>query len=83
MARNRPTVADLRALKGKRQLSKLRVTSLEEAEAAERAGIDLLSVTYALMLDPRFRDAAPTCFAVPGDEYGMMGRHQTRSCARR
>lgn len=73
MARNRPTVADLRALKGKRQLSKLRVTSLEEAEAAERAGIDLLSVTYALMLDPRFRDAAPTCFAVPGDEYGMMG----------
>lgn len=73
MARNRPTVADLRALKGKRQLSKLRVTTLEEAEAAERAGIDVLSVTYGLMLDPRFRDAAPTCFAVPGDEYGMMG----------
>jgi 3-methyl-2-oxobutanoate hydroxymethyltransferase len=73
MARNRPTVADLRASKGKRQLSKLRVTTLEEAEAAERAGIDLLSVTYGLMLDPRFRDAAPTCFAVPGDEYGMMG----------
>ncbi|PWK71591.1 3-methyl-2-oxobutanoate hydroxymethyltransferase [Aminobacter sp. AP02] len=73
MARNRPTIADLRALKGKRQLSKLRVTTLEEAEAAERAGIDLLSVTYGLMLDKRFRDAAPTCFAVPGDEYGMMG----------
>ncbi|MCA0278129.1 MAG: 3-methyl-2-oxobutanoate hydroxymethyltransferase [Proteobacteria bacterium] len=73
MARNRPTVADLRALKGRRQLSKLRVTTLEEAEAAERAGIDLLSVTYGLMLDPRFRDAAPSCFAVPGDEYGMMG----------
>lgn len=73
MAHNRPTVADLRALKGKKQLSKLRVTTLEEAEAAERAGIDLLSVTYGLMLDPRFRDAAPSCFAVPGDEYGMMG----------
>lgn len=73
MARNRPTVADLRALKGKRQLSKLRVTTLEEAEAAERAGVDLLSVTYGLMLDRRFRDAAPTCFAVPGDDYGLMG----------
>ncbi|TIU76645.1 MAG: 3-methyl-2-oxobutanoate hydroxymethyltransferase, partial [Mesorhizobium sp.] len=63
MARNRPTVADLQLLKGKRQLSKLRVFSLEEAEAAERAGIDIISVPYDLIFDPRFRDAAPTCFA--------------------
>jgi 3-methyl-2-oxobutanoate hydroxymethyltransferase len=38
MARKRPTVADLRAMKGKRQLTMLRVMTLEEAEAAERAG---------------------------------------------
>ncbi|RWE27122.1 MAG: 3-methyl-2-oxobutanoate hydroxymethyltransferase [Mesorhizobium sp.] len=73
MARSRPTVADLQSLKGKRQLSKLRVFSLEEAEAAERAGIDLISVPYDLMFDPRFRDAAPTCFAIPGDERVKLG----------
>ncbi|RWD65324.1 MAG: 3-methyl-2-oxobutanoate hydroxymethyltransferase [Mesorhizobium sp.] len=73
MARNRPSVADLQALKGKRQLSKLRVFSLEEAEAAERAGIDLISVPYDVMFDPRFRDAAPTRFAIPGDERMKLG----------
>ncbi|AZO20592.1 3-methyl-2-oxobutanoate hydroxymethyltransferase [Mesorhizobium sp. M1E.F.Ca.ET.045.02.1.1] len=73
MARSRPTVADLQSMKGKRQLSKLRVFSLEEAEAAERAGIDLISVPYDVMLDPRFRDAAPTCFAIPGDERIKLG----------
>ncbi len=66
---NRPTVADLLSLKGKRQLTMLRVTSLEEAEAAERAGIDMLSVPPAL-LGPSFREAAPSPFAVPGLEYG-------------
>src|SRR5438445_2581491 len=73
MARSRPTVADLQSLKGKHQLSKLRVFSLEEAEAAERAGIDMISVTYDVMFDPRFRDAAPTCFAIPGDERVKLG----------
>lgn len=65
----RPTVADLLALKGKRQLSMLRVESLEEAEAAQKAGVDLLSVPPEL-LGPQFRDAAPTCFTFPGLEYG-------------
>jgi len=73
MARSRPTVADLQSLKAKHQLSKLRVFSLEEAEAAERAGIDMISVTYDVMFDPRFRDAAPTCFAIPGDERVKLG----------
>lgn len=63
------TVADLLAIKGKRQLSMLRVETLEEAEAAERAGIDLLSVPPEI-LGREFRDAAPTCFAFPGLEYG-------------
>jgi 3-methyl-2-oxobutanoate hydroxymethyltransferase len=66
---NRPTIADLRALKGKRQLSMLRVETLEEAAAAQEAGIDLLSVPPAL-LGSAFREAAPTCFAIPGLEYG-------------
>ena len=59
-ARNKQTVEGLHALKGKPQLSKLRVTTLDETEAAEHAGMDLFSVTYALMLDKRFRDVAPT-----------------------
>ncbi|MCR4269011.1 3-methyl-2-oxobutanoate hydroxymethyltransferase [Nitratireductor sp. ZSWI3] len=67
------TIQDLRALRGKRQLSMLRVETLEEAEAAERAGIDMVSVPPALMLDPAFRDAAPTVFAVPGDNFYEIG----------
>ncbi len=69
----RPTVHDLLATKGKRQLSMLRVVSLEEAEAAEAAGIDLISVPPELLFDPRFRDAAPGRFTIPGGEYGQSG----------
>ena len=35
MRSNRPTVADLRAMKGKKQLSKIRVFTMEEVEAAD------------------------------------------------
>jgi len=66
---HRPTIADLRALKGQRQLSMLRVETLDEAAAAQQAGIDLASVPPAL-LGPAFREAAPTLFAIPGLEYG-------------
>ncbi|MGH6893095.1 MAG: 3-methyl-2-oxobutanoate hydroxymethyltransferase [Dongiaceae bacterium] len=69
MPDKRPTVADVLALKGKRQLSMLRVETLEEAEAAQKAGIDMLSVPPRL-LGPAFREAVPTCFAFPGLEYG-------------
>ena len=69
MKNSRPTVADLQAMKGKRQLTMLRVVTLEEAEAADKAGIDLVSVPPAL-LGPAFREAAPTVFAFPGLEYG-------------
>lgn len=68
MAGKRPTVADLLALKGKRQLTMLRVTTMDEAAAAQMAGVDMLSVTPELMTDPEFRDAAPNCFAIPGSE---------------
>ncbi|WP_159588068.1 3-methyl-2-oxobutanoate hydroxymethyltransferase [Chelativorans xinjiangense] len=70
---NRKTIADLRALRGRRQLAMLRVETLEEAEAAERAEIDMVSVPPSLMLDPAFRDAAPTVFAVPGDNFFEIG----------
>ncbi|WP_331376768.1 3-methyl-2-oxobutanoate hydroxymethyltransferase [Sinorhizobium chiapasense] len=69
MRHRRPTVADLLSMKGQRQLTMLRVVTLEEAEAAERAGIDLVSVPPAL-LGPEFREAAPSVFAFPGLEYG-------------
>ncbi len=48
MKTNRPTVADILALKGKRQLSMLRVVTLEEAQAAEKAGIEMVSVPPVL-----------------------------------
>jgi 3-methyl-2-oxobutanoate hydroxymethyltransferase len=66
---NRPTIADLRALKGKRQLSMLRVETLDEASAAQQADVDMVSVPPSL-LGPAFREVAPTVFAIPGLEYG-------------
>jgi 3-methyl-2-oxobutanoate hydroxymethyltransferase len=73
MARTRPTVHDLRAIKGKRQLTMLRVMTLEEAEAAERAGIDIVSIPPDLLLDPRYRDAAPSLFSMPGENFFEIG----------
>jgi 3-methyl-2-oxobutanoate hydroxymethyltransferase len=73
MSRKRPTIADLRAMKGKRQLSMLRVMTLEEAEAAERAGIDIVSIPPDLLLDPQYRDAAPSLFSMPGDNFFEIG----------
>ena len=73
MSRSRPTVADLRAIKGKRQLTMLRVMTLEEAEAAERAGVDIVSIPPELMLDPRYRDAAPSLFSMPGENFFEIG----------
>jgi len=73
MSSKRPTIADLRAMKGKKQLTMLRVLTLEELEAAERAAIDIVSVPTALILDPRFRDAAPGIFAMPGENFFEIG----------
>lgn len=73
MSRTRPTVADLRAQKGKRQMTMLRVVTLEEAEAAERAGIDIVSIPPALLLDPQYRDAAPSLFSMPGENFFEIG----------
>lgn len=72
----RPTIADLRALKGQRQLTMLRVTTIDEAEAAERAGIDIVSLPPQLLSRPDYRDAAPNLFSMPGENYYDIGDTQ-------
>jgi 3-methyl-2-oxobutanoate hydroxymethyltransferase len=44
LAKRRPTVADVRANKGKYQYFMMRVESWDELAAAEAAGIDTVSV---------------------------------------
>jgi 3-methyl-2-oxobutanoate hydroxymethyltransferase len=66
MARKRPTVADVRANKGKYQYTMMRVESWDELAAAEAAGIDMCSVPPELLMQSKFRDVAPSIFAIPG-----------------
>jgi 3-methyl-2-oxobutanoate hydroxymethyltransferase len=66
MARKRPTIADIRANKGKYQYTMMRTENWEELAAAEEAGIDMCSVPPEMLKDRRFRDVAPSVFAVPG-----------------
>ncbi|NBZ87176.1 3-methyl-2-oxobutanoate hydroxymethyltransferase [Stagnihabitans tardus] len=74
--RKRPTVADLRALKGKKQLTMLRIFTVEEAAAAEEAGIDVASVPPSLIRHPDFRQAAPGIFAMTGVDHREMGSRE-------
>ena len=69
MAKKRPTVADIRANKGKYQYTMMRVENWEELAAAEAAGIDMCSVPPELLVQKQFRDVAPSIFAVPGMNY--------------
>jgi 3-methyl-2-oxobutanoate hydroxymethyltransferase len=62
----RLTVADIRAAKGTHQFTMVRTETWETLEAAERAGVEMVSVAPEMMVDPRFREVAPTVFAVPG-----------------
>jgi len=64
------TVGDLRALKGKRQLTMLFVETLDEAGAAAAAGIDILSIVEPLW-SPQMREAAGDCFVQVGLIYGQ------------
>ena len=73
MTRKKPTVADLKARKGKGQLTMLRYFTLDEAAAAEASGIDIASVPPTLVSDPRYRDVTPSVFSMTGKthlEYG-------------
>jgi 3-methyl-2-oxobutanoate hydroxymethyltransferase len=69
MDRNRKTVADMLALKGKRQISMLFVDKVEEAAAASEAGIDMLSIISPVWT-PEMRAAAGKCFVQVGLIYG-------------
>lgn len=71
MRHNRMTVADLRALKGKRQLSMLFVETPDEAAAASSAGIDILSIIEPIWT-PEMREAAGNCFVQVGLLYGPL-----------
>lgn len=73
MTRTKPTIADLRARKGKGQLTMLRVMSLEEAAAAEDAGIDIVSVPAEIVTHPRYREVAPTLFSMTGQTHLEAG----------
>jgi len=64
--RKRPTVADVRANKGKYQYTMMRVESWDELSAAEAAGIDMVSVSPEMLTQKHFRDVAPSLFAIPG-----------------
>jgi 3-methyl-2-oxobutanoate hydroxymethyltransferase len=59
--------------RGKHQFAMLRVETLEEAEAAARAGVELLSVPPSMVMDRRFREVAPDAFIFPGDNFYEIG----------
>lgn len=71
MKHSRLTVAGLRALKGKRQLTMLFVDTLDEAAAASAAGIDILSIIDPVWT-PEMRAAAGDCFVQVGLLYGPL-----------
>ncbi len=62
MRHNRPTVADIRAMKARGQkITMLYVTTLEEAAAEDAAGVDMLSIE-ARFFSPAMREAAGRWF---------------------
>lgn len=73
MLDTRKTVADIRAMKAAGQkISMLYVTTLEEAEAACQAGIDMLSIE-GRFFSKEMREAAGNCFIQIGLPYGPAG----------
>ena len=70
----RPSVHDIRAMKARGQkISMLYVTSLDEAAAANAAGIDMLSIE-GRFFSPEMREAAGNCFVQVGLPYGGWGK---------
>lgn len=71
MNRTRPTVADIRANKGVRQMTMVYVREPDEARACAEAGIDVLSIEQPYWT-PAMRDAAGDCFVQVGLPYGRL-----------
>ncbi|NTT88019.1 3-methyl-2-oxobutanoate hydroxymethyltransferase [Tabrizicola fusiformis] len=67
------TVASLRTNRDKHKYAMLRIETLDEAAAAEAAGVELLSIPPAMMMDQRFRKLCPTAFVFPGDHWWNIG----------
>lgn len=69
----RPNVADIRAMKARgEKISMLYVTTLEEAAAADAAGIHMLSIE-SRFFSPEMRAAAGRCFVQVGLPFGPYG----------
>ena len=75
MTSKRMTVADLRAQKGKRQMSMLFVDTPDEAAAANAAGIDILSIIDPIWT-PAMREAAGDCFVQVGMLFGPNATYE-------
>ena len=75
MDRNRKTVADILASKGRTQLTMLFVTTTDEAAAADSAAIDCLSVDEPAWT-PAMRSAAGRCFVSVGLPYGELATYE-------
>lgn len=71
MNRSRRTVADVRALRGVKQLSMIHIESIDEARAAAAARIDMLSIEQPIWNAP-MRDAAGDCFVFAGLLFGHL-----------
>lgn len=69
----RLTVKDLLDARGKHQFAMLRVETLDEAEAAAKAGVELFSVPPSMVYDRRFREVAPDVFIFPGENFYEIG----------
>jgi len=69
----RPNVADIRAMKARgEKISMLYVTTLEEAAAADTAGVHMLSIE-SCFFSPEMRQAAGRCFVQVGLPFGPYG----------
>ena len=68
-----PTVADLLSQKGQKQLTMMKFFTLEEAAAAEVAGIDIASVPADVLFHPEYRNVAPTIFSMAGQTHTECG----------
>ncbi len=71
MTRTKPTVADLLAGKGTVQRTNVLAWTVDEAAAAESAGIDIVTTGHNPQLSA-IRAAAPTAFMITGMDYGRL-----------